>query len=272
MKSLSVKALLFLCIFVCKYSNAQELFIYTEPASNMPAKSIGIRLNNRLMDETTTASINYTFIPEVMWGVNKHLMLHLDGFFSNNTQPFSYNGLGVYAKYRFLSHDKVYYHFRMAAFGRLTRNNTPIQQEEIQTSGYNSGYQVGLIATQLLHKTAISSTVYYEHARNNTRSHEIPLENDNKALNYSLSIGRLIYPKTYKGFKQTNINLMIEMLGQSLPDNGKNYLDVAPAIQFIFNSQTRVDIGYKHELYSNMLRTSANAFLIRVEHLFFNIF
>ncbi|MBA3828317.1 MAG: hypothetical protein H0X33_05230 [Taibaiella sp.] len=260
-------------ILLCTISSqAQELFVYTEPASNMPARSIGIRLNNWLMDEPGTARINYHFIPEVMWGVNKRLMIHMEGFFSNRKGELSAEGIGLYAKYRILSNDRVYYHFRMAVFGRFTTNNADIHQEEIETFGHNTGYQAGLIATQLLHKTALSSTIYYEQALNNQGAgHEFPNILSNKAINYSLSGGRLLWPKQYTGFKQTNINIMAELLGQHLLDNNKQYLDIGVAVQFIFNSQTRVDIGYKRELYSNMQRTSPNGLLIRVEHLLFNV-
>jgi hypothetical protein len=47
-------------------------------------------------------------------------------------------------------------------------------------------------------------------------------------------------------------------------------MDVAPSVQFIFNSQSRVDIGYRREISSTMLRTAPNGFFIRLEHNFFN--
>jgi hypothetical protein len=79
-------------------------------------------------------------------------------------------------------------------------------------------------------------------------------------------------PKEYTNYKQANVNLMLEMLGQTLGGNGKSYLDVAPALQFIFNSQARIDVGYRHQLYSSMYRTGPNGFLVRFEYLFFNAF
>ncbi|MCW3123355.1 MAG: hypothetical protein JWQ38_2847 [Flavipsychrobacter sp.] len=266
----SIYIVLLVCFFTGS-TQAQELFVYTEPASNMPAKSVGIRLSNWMMDETYTSKINYHFIPEIMWGVNRHLMLHVEAYASNRTGNISVEGGALYAKYRFYSTDKVKRHFRMAAFGRATSNNADIHQEEIMTNGHNTGYQLGMIGTQLLHKTAISAIVYYEKALNNQGGHEFPVVAADKAINYSLSIGRLMLPRTYKSYKQTNMNLMVELLGQTLPENGKQYLDIAPSVQFIFNSQTRVDVGYKHQLQGTMLRTAPNGLLIRVEHLLFNV-
>lgn len=265
--------LLALLAAVCIYSsgNAQELFVYSEPASNMPAKSMGLRVSNWLMDEPATARTNYHLIPEVMLGVNNRLMLHAEGFFSNRNKSFNAEGVGVYAKYRFYSRDNVYRHFRMAAFARAATNNGDIHQQEITVNGHNTGYQLGLIGTQLLHKLALSGTVYYEQAYNNFNHHYMPAGMADKAINYSLSSGLLILPKHYKGYNQVNMNVMVDVLGQLLPQNGKQYMDIAPSLQFIFKSQTRVDIGYRKELYSNMIRTAPSGFMLRVEHLLFNV-
>lgn len=251
---------------------AQELFVYTEPASNMPAKSIGLRLSNWVMDEAFTNRINYHLLPEVMWGVNKNLMLHAEGFVSNRDRSLVLEGAALYGKYRFYTHDAAYRHFRMAAFWRVSTNNADIHQDEMETNGHNSGYELGWIGTQLLHKQALSATVSYEKALSNAGGNEIPEGNATQAINYSFSTGRLILPQTYTGYKQMNLNIMLEVLAQTLPENGRTYVDVAPSVQFIFNSQTRVDVGYRRELYSNMTRTAPNGFMIRVEHLLFNPF
>lgn len=257
-------------LLVVQKGHAQELFVYTEPASNMPAKSLGLRLSNWLMQEPS-AQLNYHFIPEAMWGVNKNLMLHAEGYASNRDARFNLEGGAIYAKYRFFSTDQVYRHTRLAALARLSSNNGDIHQEEIETNGHNSGYELGIIGTQLLHKLALSSTVSYEHATNNRNNHELPQYMSANALNVSVSAGRLILPKEYVGYSQVNFNVMVEMLGQRLLDNGKMYIDIAPSLQFIFNSQTRVDIGYKRQLYSSMVRTAPNGLLVRVEHLLFNV-
>lgn len=270
MSRYKVAALLLAC---CSFNSmrAQELFVYTEPASNMPAKTMGIRISNWIMHDDYANRTNYHLIPEIMWGANKRLMLHAEGYFSNRTGRLSAEGGALYAKYRFYSTDKVNRHFRMAALARATSNNGDIHQEEIVTNGHNTGFQLGLIGTQLLHKTAISGTVYYEHATDNREGNELPVGYSGNAVNYSFSVGRLILPRSYKGYKQTNLNVMVELLGQSLVDNGKHYLDIAPSVQLIFNSQTRVDIGYKRELYSTMLRTAPNGLLIRIEHLLYHM-
>jgi hypothetical protein len=267
-----MKKIFFLFLIIGSAAQAQELFIYTEPASNMPSHSIGVRLANMLMNEKYSNRYEYHLIPEIMWGANKRLMLHLDGFISNRTKDLSLEGGSFYAKYRFFSRDEVHNHFRMAAYGRVSYNNSDIHQEEIELYGHNSGYQAGIVATQLLYKVALSANASYVHATDNGSENKFPATQSSNAFNYSLSAGKLIFPKEYTDYKQTNMNVIVEVLGQTLGSNGRSYLDVAPALQFIFNSQARIDLGYRQQLYSSMYRSAPNGFLVRFEYLFFNPF
>lgn len=266
-----MKIILSLLLLAGASVHAQELFVYTEPASNMPKGSLGLRFTNMLMKEKYERGYTYHLIPELMWGANKNLMLHAGGFISNAEGPLNTEGFEFYAKYRFLSKDEVHAHFRMAAFAKLSYNNSDIHQEEIDLNGHNSGWQTGLIATGLMHKTALSLTTSYSQAADNNKN-KFPAAQSAGAFNYSASIGTLVLPHSYTSYKQTNLNLMLEILGQTLKDNGKAYLDAAPAIQFIINSQARLDFGYRQQLMSSMYRTAPNGFLVRFEYLFFNAF
>lgn len=250
---------------------AQELFVVTEPASNMPTGSIGARLTQSLMKEKFEPGYNYHIMPEIMWGANKNLMLHTAAFISNRNKSLVGEGGSVYAKYRFFSVDDLHQHFRMAVFGRLSVNNSDIHQEEINTMGHNSGYEAGLVATQLINKVAISASSSFEKAMDNSPTYKFPVLQSNSATNYTLSFGRLMYPNKYKSYKQTNINLMMEFMGQTLNQNGKSFLDVVPSLQFIINSQARIDVAYVQQLYSNMLRTAPNGLYLKLEYSFFNV-
>ena len=94
-----------------------------------------------------------------MVGVSKTFMISADLFFSNRSEVFKLEGGSIYAKYRFLSNDALQKHFRMALFSRLSYNNSDIHQEEINMYGHNTGLEMGIVATQLLRKAALSSTV-----------------------------------------------------------------------------------------------------------------
>jgi hypothetical protein len=260
-------------VFLSLSCKAQELYSATEPASNRAAGSIGFRFDNLIMNEINSTKINYHLIPEIMIGVSKKLTVHGNVFFSNRSEQFRKEGGSIYAKYRFLSNDAVQKHFRMAAFGRISRNNSDIHQEEINMYGHNTGFEAGIVATQLLHKVALSSSISIVKAWDNGNDNKYVYGvNNSRAINYSFSFGKLMLPKEYKDYRQTNINLMAETLAQVNTGSGKYYLDIAPTVQFIFNSESRIDIGYRKQVSSNLVRTAPNGFFIRVEHNFFNVF
>ncbi len=265
------KFITIVALMATSHAYAQELFVYTEPASNMPSKTIGIRLTQSFFKNQFAGTTNYHILPEIMFGINKNLMLHAEGFISNRNKALTHEGLAVYGKYRFYSNDDVHTHFRLAAFGRISTNNSDIHQEEIDINAHNSGYQLGVIATQLLHKIALSSSVSYVQALDNGNNNKFPTNQSNQAINYTFSFGKLLLPKEYTNYNQTNLNVMIELLGEKLVGNSKSYLDVAPSLQLIIHSQTRVDFGYSYQLYSSVLRTAPNGFLFRIEHLLFNV-
>lgn len=249
--------------------DAQELFVMTEPASNMPTGSIGVRDMSHFAFKKT-ADYNYHNMPELMWGASKNWMIHASAFLSNKQGDLKFEGASLYAKYRFFSVDDLHSHFRLAAYGRISTNNSLVTQEDIETMGMNSGYEIGTVATKLINKTALSTSISYERALNN-QDYAFPDTFSNSAMNYTFSIGQLMYPKKYTNFKQTNINGMLEFLGQRLNQNGKSYLDVVPSIQFILNSQARIDLAYRRQVYSDMERTSTNGILLKFEYTFFNV-
>lgn len=266
MKYLSIVFLLFISFEM----DAQELFVVTEPASNAPAGSIGIRVGQSLMKNQLESGSMYNLTPEVTWGINKNLMVRTSAFLSNQGSGPGIKGGGFYAKYRFFSVDDLQSHFRMAAFGRYNYNNSFSNQEAIDLMGGNPGYEAGLVVTQLLHKVAISSSASYARALHD-KDHNFPELLGNSAVNYTLSAGKLMYPKKYTSFKQTNINAMLEFVGQTLTESGKSYLDVVPSIQFIINSQARIDLAYKKELYSSMQRATSDGLFLKLEYTFFNV-
>jgi len=264
----------FIVLFLLSgYCRAQELFSATEPASNKAVGSITLRLDNSIMDEPNTSKINYHLIPEIMAGISKTFMISGNVFFSNRSEIFKAEGGSLYAKYRFLSKDVVQKHFRMAGFGRISINNSDIHQEEINMNGHNSGAEFGVVATQLLRKVALSSGVSFLKATDNGNNNKFVYgKQESQAINYTLSVGKLMLPKEYKDYRQTNFNLMLEFLNQVNTGSGKYYMDIASSVQMIFNSQSKVDIGYRRELSATLLRTAPNGFFIRIEHNFFNVF
>ena len=75
-----------------------------------------------------------------------------------------------------------------------------------------------------------------------------------QAMNYSLSAGYLLLPREYTDYKQTNVNIYTELLAQQSLERKAYYVDLAPAVQFIFNSNAKLNIGYRFQLKGDMLR------------------
>jgi hypothetical protein len=266
-----MKAILFAIILsgmVCP-AFSQELYVNTEPASNMATHSVGIRLENQgyfnPVYKTRTSL-------EVMYGASKSLMVHGTLYASDYYESKQhFEGGSVYAKYRFLSIDSVQKHFRGAVFAKVANINNPLMNQEISLEGDNSGFQTGVVFTQLLHKLALSASASYLRAFDNRGGYTLPVGNARDAVGYTLSAGYLLLPKSYQNYNQVNVNIYAELLGKTNPGYGQSYLDVAPAVQLIFNSVFRVDFSYRTPLYNNMLRTSQNTYLVRLEYNLFNV-
>lgn len=265
---------LLLCLFlslIFNHLSAQELFTYTEPASNMAKGTLGFRVNSTLMKDEVELKNNLHILPELMLGISKKWMIHLEGFLSDRNNTLITEGGALYVKYRFFSVDDVHSHFRMASFGRLSFNTSDIHQEAIDLNGHNSGYEYGFVATKLQHKVALSSSIALAHAFDNKNKINYRFPNNNRdAINYTFSIGKLLLPKAYKDYKQTNMNGMVEFLCQTNINTGKTFVDAAPVFQFVFLSKMRADISYRFPLSNDLYRTASKGFLLRLEYNVFN--
>src|SRR5206468_12973293 len=137
---------------------AQQLVVYSEPASNMPAHTISTKFS--AFSGTADATKGQRYIPEVMFGLNKNFMLHSGVSFSNMySSSVRWESVYLYGKYRFFSRDDVHQHFRAAAYARVGYSRNSYHAEEVNVWGDRSGIELGLIATQLVHKFAVSATI-----------------------------------------------------------------------------------------------------------------
>ncbi|MXV14629.1 hypothetical protein [Hufsiella ginkgonis] len=249
---------------------AQELYVSTEPASNMPRGGLGIRLMNEGM---FGSEIRTRTGLELMTGVTKNLMVHASAYLSDYYRKQQrLEAVSFYAKYRFLSADRVQRHTRSAVFGRYTSSKNLMVNDDISLEGDNTGIQGGLIVTQLLHKLALSASASYTRMLDVNDTHHALHGYPSESIGYTFSSGYLVFPRVYKDYKQTNMNLYLEFLGKSNPGKNQHLMDVAPAVQFIFGSKVRVDASRQLQLWNNMRRTVKNKYLVRVEYNLYNIF
>ncbi len=266
--------MLSVCLISLARSAAQELYVYADPASNVPARSVTAKLgalymppqawNNRLMQR---------YVPEVMLGLSKKFMLRGGATFADvHTTNFRWESAYLYGKYRFLSHDDLHSHFRMALFAEAAYSRSPFHNEEISLQGDKSGLQLGAIATQLWHKLALSATLSHTQVLDASRANKMLYTPSRiyQAMNYSLSGGYLLLPRQYTGYGQTNLNLYAELLAQQTLDRSRYYIDLAPAVQLILNSNTKLNAGYRFQLKGNMERMSQSSWQLSYERTLLN--
>jgi hypothetical protein len=250
-------------------SEAQELYVFSEPASNMPANTISPKFK-AVGGKRPGENYFQRYTPELMFGFSSKFMFHVAGSFSNmHTSNVDWESIFLYGKYRFFSNDDIHRHFRIAAFAEAGYSRNPLYYDEIFVRGDNSGFDAGFIATQLVNKTAISVTTSLVKVYGKEPEH-VMHELTRTAFNYSLSAGQLILPVEYTSYDQLNFNIYAEILGQNALDKKAYFIDAAPAIQFIFNSNSKLNLGYRFQLSGNAIRGVEKSFLVSFEHTFFN--
>jgi hypothetical protein len=220
-------------------------------------------LNAEWMVSGTISFSNHhgTTLPGTFISNDGTLGTHTHGSLKGVPYPVLFETFNLNVKYRFLVLDGRNTHFRAAAWGEVALGNEAHDEGEPSLAGDNSGYSAGLIFTQLYHRVALSAgltgifpTMYRE------RSTDIMVRYGN-AFEYSLSVGYLLFPLTYESYNQINVNLYAELFGKAYSEGGVTaqgkeviisrdppmlpgrYVEVRPAIQFLFWSNTRLDIS-----------------------------
>jgi hypothetical protein len=161
----------------------------------------------------------------------------------------------------------------MSLYGKAAVSNNAILQPAIDLAGRNSGAELGIVATKLLNRLALSAGGSFVTAFDNTGSNKFPGAFAGKnAFSYNLAAGRLILPVEYKNYQQANVNIMLEMPGQTNTTTGRTFIDLAPSVQVILLSKIRLDAGYRFPVVTSLNRISERGFLMRIEYNFFSFF
>lgn len=290
---------------------AQELYPNSEPASVTPKNSLGIRsMNEAYFNEGKFKSWHGAMF---MYGISSKLMVNAMVTTSNHhyktlpsnfiqkdlnqndyvsqtssTNNYLFESVNLGFRYRFLNVDKDHSHFRMAVYGNGVYAKQPHDEAEVSLMGDNKGVGGGLISTILVNKLAVSLTTgFVKPFSYKETSSKIGIDYGN-AYNYSLSFGYLMYPRKYKSYNQTNINLYAEFLGKSYDalkiTNGQNsviatdnaykkgnYIEFRPAIQFIVRSNLRIDLSTSVPLVNKSYIRKYPLYLLNVQYYIFNI-
>jgi hypothetical protein len=256
-------------VFICQ-AGAQELYPYADPASNVPAKSISMKLGAMYNRSIHADGIGHRYMPELTYGINRNWMVRGGITFSNMHQKeFIFESVRVYGKYRFFSRDDVHKHFRMAAFATAAYSRNPLHHNELNLMGDHTGVNAGIVATQLLHKLALSAsgsiTEMFDKTRRNKALRSVLAY---EAFNYTFSAGYLVLPRQYTDYKQTNLNLYVELIGARNINMTGYYTDLAPALQLIFNSKSKLNVIYRFQLAGDFQRMAKESVGISFERTF----
>lgn len=251
--------------------NAQELYPFTEPASNMPANSISAKHSLKLLKGYHSNKIEQRHSPEIMFGMSKSAMVHLGVSFSDMySNKLQWESARLYSQFRLYTNDAVHRHFRLATFVRASYSRNGAFYDELTLEGDQSGVQFGMIATQLINKLALSASVSNVQILQNSRNDNIK-SHPYQAVDYSFSSGYLLFPRNYSSYKQTNLNLYLELLGQKTYDLSHFFVDLAPSIQLIFNSNSKLNLGYRFEVNGDMHRMAKNSWMLSFERTFLGV-
>jgi len=295
MKKLFSAVFLFLLVQAVK---GQELYNMTLPASTIPKGTLGVRLFNESYDED--GLIRKITVLKLMYGVTPKLTLTLSGvgsdyhslylpvdFILHNHSgkgpevsanvpaavpyPYIFAGSDLYAQYRIYSSDGQNSHFRMAAYGEASYLRIASHLAEPELLTHNSGVGAGLISTYLKSHFAATLTIGgilpFEYSGNSYDQYggiyPVTFKYGNAAT-CDLALGYLLFPRHYKNYKQSNINLYLEFLGKTygaaevtqqdgvITDKVPNtisilksgsYMEIYPGVQWIIQSSLRVDVS-----------------------------
>ena len=274
----------FLLLLLSLSSYSQELYINTEPASLIPKGTKVVRLHHHsiLLNEDSepgSQSSARILIPQISYGISKNIMVSAAFQISNNPFDVSpnsgFNGFKLYSKQRILSTDKQKYHTRLSSFikyanhGKWNSPNYKFMKNNYDLDFQDSGLELGLIVTQLIKKLAVSVTSGFGVISNKTSDGTFDDKNFNSWHN-SISAGYLLFPRKYKSYKQTNFNIYLEYLTSSIlssqyPSRYSKFMStLAPGVQFIIMSRSRLDFGYK-------IRKGemANEFLVKLTYIIY---
>ena len=247
--------------------SAQELYINSEPASLIPKGTKVVRLTNSnifLDGSNIMGSIGNAFIvtPSLSYGISKKIMLSGSIQFANkpyeqDMKPnFGLNGFKIYSKQRILSTDKQKYHTRLSSFIKYSYHEDKFMKDNLDIELQDTGFELGLIGTQLINKLAISITTGITRISNIdekfTQGSTVKWQTTNlNTFKNSISAGYLLFPRKYNSYKQTNFNLYVEyltntILNEDFPVRYDKFRSTfAPGIQFILLSRSRLDFSYK---------------------------
>lgn len=290
---------------------AQELFPVYEPASTIPKGVTGIRVGSHAhykynqpghrefvkifygVSSTVTTMITTTASNFHVGRFPSNLNLYYKDYHNHRSKeinyPYSFEGVDLFIKWRFLSLDHKNEHLRLALYSEIAFNNTIHLDAFPVLAGDQSGAGIGLIGTQLYNKFAasITSGITGFMSKTTSKDAETVKFKAGRAFTTSLSLGYLIFPREYKSYRDLNINIYLEFQARVFdrPGVSRNntvinvdqfeylrkglLLYAYPGIQFIFDSRTRLDLSVEAPILSSAKLNKYSMLMVNVQRYFY---
>lgn len=248
---------------------------YKEQSSNRTKEAyhlrymLGITAKWTVMTTLGISNHHYSKFPTdiLPYFFNHHLRIY-------PAAGFGIEGINVYTKYRFYTLDKYHQHFRVAAFAQGCKSFVAHDAAEPTLMTDNTGYGGGIILTYLYERLGVSVTGGYIHPLVYKQSNIDVRFQSGEAQYIELSTGYRVWPLQYSTYSDLNINVYAEFTWKQygmarVQQNGEtiefakyaasnpytymelsagSYIDGRFAVQFISNSNSRIDVGVTLDL------------------------
>lgn len=299
---------------------AQELYPYAEPASTLPKRMLGLKQMNEVFHDDNSRSRFYSAF-RIMYGLHQYCTVGVTTGISNHhlktipknflfyllnhhsrrfpDNPVVLEGIHTYAKIRCFSYDGSQRHWRLAALLEASWSQAAHDEAEPNLMTDNTGYGIHVIGTRLYKRWAINLQAgmiqpkpFRQEATETGSEFYIRYS---EAVLVTLSNGFRIYPYIIRDYRQTNVNLYVELhykkydaaqvevngrkldyadykeydilLYESMAAN--TYVDARMYIQFIVDSQNRLELGITLPAYSRSYLHSYPMFSVQVQRFLF---
>ncbi len=312
-------------------AGAQELFNLYQPASVLPKGVMGMRVYDLAYKEVDQYRNILAY--KLMYGLTSKLSISATAVVSNYHQkdlpfdfithnhsvsgaptgnentvqkgiayPYIFDGIDLYAQYKFLNLDAENKHFRMSAYGEASYINIQSHLTEPILEDHNTGIGAGIITTYLIKHYAVSFTggfILPKEFNGNTydqyRGVYPTILKYGNAVTYDLSLGYLLFPRHYTNYNETNWNIYMEFTGKTygaanvqqvespnppynnyitFPNTNPalqagSYIEINPGIQCIVKSDVRIDFSVGFPLVNQSYLHQYPLYLIGVQKYFY---
>ena len=221
--------------------------------------------------------------------VGNETVYYSTGLIYSTENDYQFEGVNLNLRYRIYANDKPHEHFRVALNIDGSTSNQAHDEAEPNLHGDNAGFGAGIISTYLKNKFAASfngQVIFPKpYSETTTKNDRNRIEYGTSYI-YNLSFGYLLFPRKLNKYSQFTVNVYAEFLGKTYPSakvflngdqaevssntlTGNSFIEVYPGLQFLINSNTRIDLSAGFNLYKKSYVHFYPMFTIGIQRYFY---